>query len=104
MYISKFQVLNYKSFRDSGELEFQPGINIIVGTNNSGKTALLESLGLEFKDNPYRDIRMKGFPESDFAGKSTANIVFKLEKSEFYKFINGKIGICLLYTSDAADD
>jgi predicted ATP-dependent endonuclease of OLD family len=44
MYLSKFRVENYKSFRDSGEIEFKPGINIIVGQNNSGKTALLEAL------------------------------------------------------------
>ena len=49
MYLSKFQLVNYKSFRDSGLLEFKPGINIIVGTNNSGKTALLEALLLKFQ-------------------------------------------------------
>jgi predicted ATP-dependent endonuclease of OLD family len=44
MYLSKFRVQNYKSFSNSGEIEFKPGINIIVGQNNSGKTALLEAL------------------------------------------------------------
>ncbi len=88
MYISKFQVLNYKSFRDSGWLEFQPGINIIVGTNNSGKTALLESLGLEFEDNPYRNIRMRDIPDSDFSDESVANITFRLAKSYIYTLIN----------------
>jgi predicted ATPase len=51
MYLSKFRVLNYKSFRDSGNLEFKPGINIIVGTNNSGKTAFLEALSLKFQNH-----------------------------------------------------
>ncbi|NEQ41487.1 MAG: AAA family ATPase [Okeania sp. SIO3I5] len=88
MYISKFQILNYKSFRDSGSLEFQPGINIIVGTNNSGKTALLESLGLEFEDNPYRNIRMRDIPDSEFADKSVANITFRLEKSDISALID----------------
>ncbi len=88
MYISKFQILNYKSFRDSGWLEFQPGINIIVGTNNSGKTALLESLGLEFKDNPYRNIRMRDITDSDIPNESVANITFRLEKSEISTLID----------------
>ncbi len=82
MYISKFQILNYKSFRDSGWLEFKPGINIIVGTNNSGKTALLEALELRFKDNPYRNIRLRDIPDSDLPDESVANITFRLEKSE----------------------
>jgi AAA15 family ATPase/GTPase len=62
MYISRFQLLNYKSFRDSGVLEFQPGINIIVGANNSGKTALLEALSLSFK--PARTEVSKRFPNA----------------------------------------
>ena len=57
MYISRFQLLNYKSFQDSGVLEFQPGINIIVGANNSGKTALLEALSLSLKDIPHRSLK-----------------------------------------------
>ncbi|MGD1804663.1 ATP-dependent nuclease [Dapis sp. BLCC M126] len=88
MYISKFKILNYKSFRDSGWLEFQPGINIIVGTNNSGKTALLEALGLEFKDNPYRNIRMRDIPDSESPDKSTANVTFRLEKAAIYALID----------------
>jgi putative ATP-dependent endonuclease of OLD family len=56
MYISGFQLLNYKSFHDSGVLEFQPGITIIVGANNSGKTALLEALSQSFETSPHRTI------------------------------------------------
>jgi AAA15 family ATPase/GTPase len=56
MYLSKFQLLNYKSFRDSGVLEFKPGINIIVGANNSGKTALLEALSLNFQNNIHKSL------------------------------------------------
>jgi predicted ATPase len=64
MYISRFQLLNYKSFQDSGVLEFQPGINIIVGANNSGKTALLEALSLSFKDIPHRSLKTAGYADS----------------------------------------
>jgi hypothetical protein len=64
MYISRFQLLNYKSFRDSGVLEFQPGINIIVGANNSGKIALLEALSLSFKDIPHRSLKTAGYADS----------------------------------------
>ena len=51
MYISKFQILNFKSYRDSTEIEFKPGFNIITGKNNAGKTALLEALTLRFGAN-----------------------------------------------------
>jgi predicted ATP-dependent endonuclease of OLD family len=57
MYLSKIRVKNYKSFRDSGDLEFKPGINLIVGQNNSGKTALLESLSLRFYSVEHKSIK-----------------------------------------------
>ena len=60
MYLSKFQLLNYKSFRDSGVLEFKPGINIIVGANNSGKTALLEALSLKFQNYIHKSLTTLG--------------------------------------------
>jgi AAA15 family ATPase/GTPase len=64
MHISKFQLFNYKSFQDSGLLEFTQGINIIVGQNNAGKTALLEALTLNFSDVPHRSIKTLNNPLS----------------------------------------
>ncbi|MEK7724744.1 MAG: AAA family ATPase [Acidobacteriota bacterium] len=58
MYLSKIRVRNYKSFRDSGDIEFKPGINIVVGQNNSGKTSLLEALGFKFEYNPHKSINL----------------------------------------------
>ena len=49
MYISKIRIENYKSFLNSGEIEFKSGINIIIGQNNSGKTALLEALSHKYE-------------------------------------------------------
>ena len=55
MHIQRLRVLNYKSFRDSGFIELGPGFNVIVGQNNSGKTALLEAFGLHMGVNkPHR--------------------------------------------------
>jgi predicted ATPase len=77
MHISRFQLLNYKSFRDSGVLEFQPGINIIVGANNAGKTALLEALSLNFENNPHRSLKT----EQDFNSDSCAKVSLVADKS-----------------------
>ncbi|MBE9126567.1 MULTISPECIES: AAA family ATPase [unclassified Coleofasciculus] len=83
MYISKFQLFNYKSFRDSDLLEFTPGINIIVGANNSGKTALLEALTLSFEDVPHRSVKTLPSPDSI----AEAQIRFNLKKSYFINLI-----------------
>ena len=39
MRIKSFRVRNYKSFEDSGVHGLFTGFNVIVGQNNSGKTA-----------------------------------------------------------------
>ncbi len=57
MYISKVRIQNYKSFNDSGEIEFKSGINLIVGQNNAGKTAMLETLGLKYEYILHKSIK-----------------------------------------------
>lgn len=54
MRISSFRIQNYKSFKDTQQLEFSPGINVIAGKNNSGKTTLLEALSLDFIAKGFR--------------------------------------------------
>lgn len=47
MYISKLKIQNYRCFGER-TIEFRPGVNVIVGENNAGKTALLSALGQVF--------------------------------------------------------
>lgn len=47
MYIAKLAITNLRCFRQT-TVEFQPGINVILGENNAGKTALLCALRLVF--------------------------------------------------------
>jgi AAA15 family ATPase/GTPase len=54
MKIVKIQIENYKSFFNPTKMIFSPGFNIIVGKNNSGKTALTEILSLDFEDHPHK--------------------------------------------------
>jgi predicted ATPase len=57
MYISKVLVTSYKSYLESGEIEFKPGFNVVVGQNSAGKTALLETMQLQFLGNPHRSLK-----------------------------------------------
>lgn len=47
MYIAKLVITNFRCFRQT-TVDFQPGINVILGENNAGKTALLRALRLVF--------------------------------------------------------
>jgi AAA15 family ATPase/GTPase len=82
MYISKFQLFHYKSFLDSGTLEFKPGINLITGQNNSGKTALLQGLKLELINVPHRSTKTLPTPSTNNTQISSANVSLLLEKDE----------------------
>lgn len=82
MYISNFEVNNFKSFRTPGALEFKPGFNIITGQNSAGKTALLEALTLQFEANPHRSILTVRVPGTVPPGASTARVTFVLTRDE----------------------
>src|SRR5262249_4244050 len=56
MYIQTFHLSNYKSYRDVPALDLKAGFNVITGRNNSGKTALLEALGLNICAKPHRSL------------------------------------------------
>ena len=52
MYVASIQVQNFRCFEDI-EVEFNPGVNVIIGENNAGKTTLLRAMGLVF-DREHR--------------------------------------------------
>ena len=54
MKISSVRVLSYASFRDSGKIDLSPNINVIVGENNSGKSALLSAMRPLLLNKPHR--------------------------------------------------
>jgi len=53
MAISSVRLQNFRSYSDES-FEFEPGVNIIVGPNASGKTNLLEAVLVLARGNSYR--------------------------------------------------
>lgn len=88
MYIDAIRILNYKSFQDSGSIEFKPGINIIIGQNNSGKTAFLECLSGIFDNIPHKDINLSHSFYEINNNKSEVTISLTLSKEEFKNKLN----------------
>jgi hypothetical protein len=89
MYIKSFQILNFKSYKDSGILGFGPGFNIVTGQNNAGKTALLEALTLEFAATPHKSIRTVPTPGAEPEPTSYARITFNFVQSELLRLMRG---------------
>lgn len=64
MYIEKVEIENFRIFGNKVEIFFQKGLNMLIGENNSGKTAIIDAIRLvmslgNYKRNLYMD-------ESDF--------------------------------------
>ncbi len=54
MLLRSARVLGFEGFSDSGLVELEPGINLIIGQNNSGKSAFLRALRPDALDHKHR--------------------------------------------------
>lgn len=54
MHLAKLVIKNFRKLKHA-ELSFQPGLNVLVGSNNVGKTAVVDALRalLAGHDEPY---------------------------------------------------
>ncbi len=56
MHIKGLTITNQKSFFGSTEFHFEPGFNLLIGGNSSGKSAVLEALDLSGTLVPHRSL------------------------------------------------
>jgi putative ATP-dependent endonuclease of OLD family len=77
MHLSQIHVLNFRIFGDF-KLSLNPSLNLIVGENNSGKTALIDAVRYVLDTNSSEWIRIQ---ESDFRrGQTTFTIQLKFDE------------------------
>src|SRR4051812_30816907 len=60
MYIARVRIQGYLCHKDT-TIDFQQGVNVIIGENNAGKTALVRSLGLVFDRKHRRSLQLFDF-------------------------------------------
>ena len=60
MYISSIELLNFRSFKNT-KVDFQEGLNVLIGHNNSGKTNLLKALSLIFDYKASKQLSVDDF-------------------------------------------
>lgn len=61
MWIKKITISNYKAIREM-KIEFQSGVNLLIGDNGVGKTSVLEAITVAFGDfiNGMTGVAKKG--------------------------------------------
>lgn len=87
MKIRSFRLQNYKCFRDVHEFALSDTLNIVIGQNNVGKTALLEALSLNFTGKPHRSRKSKPQPSSILNPLSIGEIRFSLSGEELREIL-----------------
>jgi DNA repair exonuclease SbcCD ATPase subunit len=90
--IKSLNINNFQSHKET-KLEFSPGVNIIVGSSDSGKTAILRSLGWLCWNRPSGDAFRSWWSNSTSVYLETdEGIISRLkDKTDRYKiFIKGK--------------
>ncbi|HEY0220839.1 MAG TPA: AAA family ATPase, partial [Candidatus Paceibacterota bacterium] len=60
MYISKIQIINFRNFEEK-EIEFNDGVNVIIGHNNAGKTNLIIALSLVVDSQKSKRLEVDDF-------------------------------------------
>jgi len=87
MHLSSFQVQNFMSFRDSGAVALTPGINIVVGPNDVGKSTFLRALSGDLSAGlhlSHQSVPQRGASPS---GESTVNLSMSLSRDEINLFL-----------------
>jgi predicted ATPase len=79
MHFRSLTVRNYKSFGNPAQLLFQPGMNVVLGRNSSGKSAMLEVLSLALNPVPHRSSVTVPTRDSNPSGQTVASIDVTLE-------------------------
>jgi len=92
MYISHFEVSNYKSYRRPAALDLLPGFNVITGQNNAGKTSLLEALSLTFSGLAHRSLQTVPVPGVLPANASAASITLVVMRQELMNLLRSAGG------------
>ena len=91
MHIRSLKIRNYKIFLASSEIHFAPGFNVIVGPNNVGKTALVESLAVQFGNCPHLSMKTVPTRKIVFGSQSGIDISFELDRDELQTMFGKEI-------------
>lgn len=84
MYVKSIELENYKSFWQPQTIRLEPGFNLFVGANNSGKTTVLEALDLNVGNSiPHRSIANLTEYGASPAPQSRFNVLLATDLNEY---------------------
>ncbi len=86
MQIASVAITNYKSFLEKQIINFEPGFNLLLGTNNAGKTSVLDIIDMDIGLNePHRSERTIPRYGEQTKNPSQLEITLKTDFQELWK-------------------
>ena len=66
--VKRLELSGFKTFARKTVLTFDRGLNVIVGTNGSGKSNIVDAIQFVLGERSARSLRIKSFPDLLFNG------------------------------------
>jgi hypothetical protein len=82
--IQSFQISDYKSFLHPQQISLGSGFTVVVGQNNSGKTALLEGVSMTLSSKPHLSLKTRPERNIPITTRSTVTVIFRLSRLELW--------------------
>lgn len=79
MYISELKIDGYKNCNEKSTISFNPGLNILVGENASGKTTIIDAIRMVLRDSELGYITEDDFYKSFEKNDQKRNILIDLK-------------------------
>jgi chromosome segregation protein len=70
VFLKSLQIKGFKSFADAADLEFEPGVTVVVGPNGSGKSNVVDAIGWVLGAQAPSAVRSQKMDDVIFAGSA----------------------------------
>lgn len=96
MYLNQLKVTNYKTFLETTAFNFEPGFNVLLGANSSGKTSVLEAISVaDFQNTPHLSILNAIEIDMPLVGASATELRFTTSVDELARNLPPGTPFCL---------
>ena len=84
MKISAVEIKNLKGYEDSGRIEFSPSINLLLGSNNSGKSTIVRSCFLVQPSGGQQQSILTYLSKNKRKGTNSTSVKIEFDQADTY--------------------